>query len=151
MNIKCIGCYELVREEIKLSPRELTRDEGGSFWWKPFKITGGLLVLYDCPRFTYATTIGGLLRPCKGIIEAVRLCPDNPLGHCAVCSTTKIIHYGQDIVSICSKHDLAWGKWLDEHPERRAYLAPKGRVRQSNWIEVFREFIEDMRKEAKKC
>ena len=124
--IKCIGCNDLLREEL---------DVGGKH-----------LVVYNCPRFfPYSTVISGLIRPGSGIVEAVRDCNEDPLSHCVLCSNTKIIHYGQDIVSICSKHDLAWGKWLDEHPERRAYLAPKGRVRQSNWIEVFREFIEGMR------
>jgi len=128
MNIKCIGCYELRKEVVDF--------------------VHGTVVVYNCSRFPYAATIGGLLRPGKGIIEAVRLCPGNPLGHCAVCSNTKIMHYGQDIVSICKEHDHAWEKWLDEHPERHAYLEPLGRSRKSNWIEVFREFIEDMRKEA---
>jgi len=124
--IKCIGCSELLREEIDFDDKHL--------------------VVYNCPRyFPYSAVISGLIRPGSGIVEAVRDCNEDPLSHCVLCSNTKIIHYGQDIVSICSKHDLAWGKWLDEHPERRAYLAPKGRVRQSNWIEVFREFIEGMR------
>jgi len=124
--IKCIGCLDLHREELEL--------EG-----KP-------LVVYNCPRyFPYSTVISGLLWPGKGIVEAVRECPDDPLSHCAVCSNTKITHYGQDIVSICKEHDAAWGKWLYEHPERSAYLAPYGRTRKGNWVEVFREFIEDMR------
>ena len=111
--IKCIGCNDLLREELDIS--------------------GKHLVVYNCPRFfPYAAALSGLLRPGSGIVEAVRDCNEDPLSHCVLCSNTKIIHYGQAIVSICSKHDLAWGKWLDEHPERRAYLAPKGRVRQSN-------------------
>ena len=129
MNIKCIGCYELKRLEMNLSE-------------------GGKLIAYNCPRFPYACALSGLLRPGVGILEAARLCPGNPLGHCAVCSETKITHYGQDIISICMEHGVAWGKWLDEHPERRAYLAPRGRSVKANWIEVFREFVEDMRKEA---
>jgi len=128
--IKCVGCYDLLREELDIG--------------------GKLLVVYNCPRFfPYACALSGLIRPGSGIVEAVRDCNEDPLSHCVLCSNTKITHYGQDIVSICSKHDLAWGKWLEEHPERRAYLAPKGRSRQSNWIEVFREFIEDMRQEQK--
>jgi len=132
MMIKCIGCNDLLREEL---------DVGGK-----------KLVVYNCPRFfPYACALSGLLRPSTGILKAGEMCPDDPLSHCVVCSNTKITHYGQAIVSICSKHDIAWGKWLEEHPERRAYFVPKGRVKKANWIEVFREFIEDMRKEAKKC
>jgi len=129
MNIKCIGCYDLLREELELEGRPL--------------------VVYNCPRFfPYACALSGLLRPGSGIIEAVRDCNEDPLSHCVLCSNTKITHYGQDIVSICKEHDAAWGKWLDEHPERRAHLAPRGRSVKANWVEVFREFIEDMRRQA---
>ena len=128
MNIKCIGCYDLLKEELEV---------GG----KP-------LVVYNCRRFfPYACALSGLLRPSSGIMEAVKDCTNDPLSHCAVCSNTKITHYGQDLVSICHEHDAAWGKWLDEHLERRAYLAPKGRLRKANWIEVFREFAEDIRRQ----
>ncbi|KKN06948.1 hypothetical protein LCGC14_1072030 [marine sediment metagenome] len=124
--IKCVGCYDLLREEL---------DVGGK-----------KLVVYNCPRFfPYACAISGLLRPSTGILKAAEICPEDPLSHCAVCSDTKISHYGQDIVSICSEHDDAWGKFLDEHPERRAYLAPRGRSVKANWVEVFREFVEDSR------
>jgi len=128
MNIKCIGCYELRREVMEM------RDK--------------TLVVYNCPRFPYATVINGLLQPGKGIVEAVKDCPEDPLSHCAVCSNTEIIHCGEDIVSICPEHYKAWGKWLDEHPERRAHLAPRGRSVKANWVEVFREFVEDMRRQA---
>ncbi|GAI50516.1 unnamed protein product [marine sediment metagenome] len=91
VRLKCIGCYELRREKMELEGKQM--------------------VVYNCPRFfPYATTIGGLLRPGTGIIEAANDCPDDPLSHCAVCSDTKITHYGQDIVSICKKHDAAWAK-----------------------------------------
>ncbi|GAI92659.1 unnamed protein product, partial [marine sediment metagenome] len=93
--------------------------------------------------------LGGLLRPGIGILEAARLCPEDPLSHCVICSETKITHYGQDIrVSICKEHNRAWSKWLDEHLERKVHLSPRGRSVKANWIEVFREFVEDMRKEA---
>ena len=128
MNIKCIGCYELHREELTLE--------------------GEPLVVYSCDRFPYACALSGLLRPGTGILEAVKMCPEDPLSHCIVCSNTKIIHGGEDIVSICSEHYKAWGKWLDENPERRAHLAPRGRSVKANWVEAFREFVEDMRKEA---
>ena len=127
MNIKCISCYELIREELTLEGRPL--------------------VVYNCTRFPYPCAISGLLRPRRGILKAVMDCPEKPLSHCAFCSSTKIYHYGQDIVSICKKHDAAWGKWLYKHPERRAHLAPRGRARKANWVEVFREFVEDMRRQ----
>jgi len=123
--IKCVGCYDLSREELDF--------------------TEGKLVVYNCPRFPYMCAMSGLLRPSRGILKAVNDCPDDPLSHCAVCSITKITHYGQDIVSICEEHGAAWGKWLDEHPERRAHLAPRGRSVKANWVEVFREFVEDCR------
>ena len=111
-------------------------------------MTHGVEVVYECPRLPYMTTIGGLLRPADGTTKVAEDCPTDPLSHCAVCSRTKIYHYGQDIVSICQEHDIAWGKWLDEHPERRDHLAPRGRSVKANWIEVFREFIEDIRRQA---
>ena len=124
--IKCVGCYDLSREEL---------DVGGK-----------KLVVYNCPRFfPYACAMSGLLRPSTGILKAAERCPDDPLSHCAVCSDTNITHYGQDIVSICEEHDAAWGEWLGGHPERRAHLAPQGRSVKANWVEVFREFIEDNR------
>ena len=125
--IKCVGCYNLVREELDIG--------------------GGKLVVYNCHRFPYMCALSALFRPGQGILKAVNDCPDDPLSHCAVCSSTKITHYGQDIVSICKEHDAAWGKWLDEHPERRAHLAPRGGPVKANWVEVFREFIENMRRQ----
>ncbi len=125
MNIKCISCYELHREELTLEGRPL--------------------VVYKCSRFPYACALSGLLRPGLGIQRAVDDCPEDPLGHCAVCSSTKITHYGQNIVSTCKEHYDAWSDWLDEHPERTAHLAPRGRSVKANWVEVFREFVEDMR------
>ena len=119
--IKCIGCFSLLRVEMTL----------------------GGLVAYNCHRFPYVCAMPGLLRPGRGILRAVNDCPYDPLSHCVLCSSTKITHYGQDIVSICEEHGAAWGKWLDEHPERRAHLAPRGRTVKANWVEVFREFIED--------
>lgn len=124
-NIKCIGCYDLLREEMTVEGRPL--------------------IVYKCSRFPYACVLSGLLRPGSAIVKMVEDCPEDPLSHCAVCSNTKITHYGQDIVSICKEHDAAWGKWLDEHPDRRAHLAPRGRSVKANWVEVFREFVEDKR------
>ena len=124
--IKCVGCYDLLREVLVFD--------------------GKSLVVYKCPHFfPYACALSGLLRPGSGILKAVEDCPENPLSHCAVCSDTKILLYGQDVISICSKHDAAWSQWLEEHPERMAHLAPRGRSIKANWIEVFREFIEGER------
>ena len=123
--IKCVGCYDLLREELDLG--------------------GKHLVVYNCSRFPYLCALSGLLRPGRRILKAVNDCPDDTLSHCAVCSSTKTTHYGQDIVSICEEHGVAWGKWLDEHPERRAHLEPRGRSVKANWVEVFREFLEDTR------
>jgi len=66
--------------------------------------------------------------------------------------TKKLKHYGYEpLVYICGEHDKAWSAWLDEPDEygnvRTEYLAPQGRVRRGNWIELFREFIEDMRRQ----
>jgi len=129
MNTKCIGCYDLLREEVEL---------GGRY-----------LIVYNCPHFPYACALSGLLRPGSGIIEAMNDCPERIEDHCILCPKTDLISLGEPpIVFICTEHYHAWSKWLDEHPERQAYLSPKGRARKANWIEVFREFIEDMRKEA---
>lgn len=125
-NIKCIGCMDLLREELKLE--------------------GRTLVVYNCPRyFPYACALSGLLQPGSGIVEAVKDCNENPEGHCILCSKIEVTHYGTLPLATCKEHFDAWSKWLDKHPEREAYLKPKGRVRKANWIEVFREFIEDIR------
>ncbi len=125
MNIKCIGCIELLREELKVEGRPL--------------------VVYSCSRFPYACALSGLLQPGRGVQRAVENCQEDPLGHCVLCLKPGSIHYGGDIVSTCKEHYDAWSKWLDEHPERRAHLGPRGRSVKANWVEVFREFIEDMR------
>jgi len=126
VNIKCISCLELLQEELTVEGRPL--------------------VVYNCPRyFPYAAALSGILRPGSGIVEAIKDCPDDPLSHCVICSNTEISHYGQDIVSACKEHYDAWSAWLDEHPERRAHLAPRGRSIKANWVEVFREFVEDIR------
>lgn len=125
--IKCVGCAELLREELDLN--------------------GKHLVVYNCPSyFPYACALSGLLRPGSGITEAVKDCPEHLGEHCILCAKTELISYGEpNIVFICRDHDQDWGNWLASHTERRAYLAPKGRLKTSNWIEVFREFIEDIR------
>lgn len=124
--IKCIGCIDLLREEL---------DIGGKH-----------LVVYNCPRFfPYACALSGLIRPGSGITEAVKDCPEQLGAHCILCTNTDLVFYGLQDVFICKEHDRAWGKWLSEHPLRREHIAPRGRARQANWIEVFREFIEDMR------
>ena len=125
--IKCIGCYQLRRSEVQLKP--------------------GPGVVFDCPdHFPYLTFISGLLRPGKGILQAAEACPEQPGQHCILCEKTEVTHYGVLALATCTEHYRAWSKWLDNHPERRNYLKPKGRMRSANWIEVFREFIEDMRR-----
>ncbi len=126
--IKCIGCYDLLREEVELK--------------------GKPLIVYNCPRFfPYAAVIGGLLRPGKGILQAEQECPKQPGQHCLFCERTDVIHYGALTLATCQDHYNAWSAWLDKHPERRNYFHPKGRVITANWIEVFREFIEGMRRQ----
>jgi hypothetical protein len=129
-SIKCIGCYELLREKITLGGKDLT--------------------VYNCHRFfPYACALSGLLRPGSGIVEAAKDCPQRIEEHCILCQKPPTSSYGDPpIVYTCKEHDAAWGKWLEEHPERRAYLAPMGRARKANWVVVFREFIEDMRVKA---
>jgi hypothetical protein len=134
--VKCVGCHYLQREILK--------------WATP----GPRLptVVYDCflGRLPYSTTLGGLFRPYYRILQASEKCQEQPTSRCVVClKTSELKTYGQDnFVSICKEHDKAWGKWLSEHPDRSAYLAPRGRVIKANWVDVFREFIEDMRKET---
>lgn len=142
VNIKCIGCYDLLREEMTVSDMAFKR----------YRKQGNTLVVYNCPRFfPYAAAISGLLRPGSGIVEAVKDCPQRIDEHCILCPKPPVTTYGEPpIVHTCKEHYAAWGNWLEEHPERRAYLAPKGRMRHANWVEVFREFIEDMRVKAEK-
>lgn len=130
MNIKCIGCYDLRREELVLGGRPL--------------------VVYNCPTyFPYACALSGLLRPGLGVQRAVEDCPERIDGHCILCSKTELMSFGDPpLVFICKEHYRAWFKWLDEQRNRRAFLSPKGRSVKANWIEVFREFVEDMRKEV---
>lgn len=126
MFIKCIGCYNLLRQEILVNEKPL--------------------VIYNCPgRFPYACALSGLLRPGKGTQKAAEDCPEDPHSHCVLCPSTEVTHYGHDIATVCKDHSRAWSEWLDQHPERRAYFSPRGRGITRNWVEVFREFIEDMR------
>lgn len=131
MTIKCIGCLDLIQEELEMP---------------------GKVVVYTCRRFPFSAAISGLTRPGKGILEAVRTCPKRPREGCVICRTAEkqLVYLGGSdsedcIAAICIDHYRAWSDWLEKHPERRDYLAPKGRSRKTNWIEVFREFIEDMR------
>ncbi len=124
--IKCIGCNDLLREEL---------DIGGKH-----------LVVYNCPRFfPYACALSGILRPGSGITEAVKDCPEQLGAHCILCTKTDLVQYGLEVIFICKEHDKAWGKWLNDHPGKRDYMRPGQRVVKAHWIEVFREFIEDMR------
>ena len=125
--IKCVGCHDLIREELTLK--------------------GKPLVVYNCSLFPYACALSGLLHPGKGILDAVAKCPERIDSHCILClQSPDHFPYGERMVFICKKHDLAWRKWLSEHPDRRKHLAPHGRRNAPNWIEVFREFVEEIRK-----
>ncbi len=136
MKVKCIGCPELVREVSEV---------GGLKVYKTDEY--GRLVTYICDRFPYATVIGGLLRPGKGILEAVRLCPIDITDRCVVCSKEGKLTYGHPYSPFaysCKEHYDAWDKWLKDHPERREHLhGPTGRVILANWVEVFREFVQE--------
>ncbi len=127
--VKCISCSELRREELR-------------FKGKP-------MVVYNCARyFPYACALSGLFRPASRIVEAVKDCPELVDLNCVVagCLNLDLTTYGKDkMVFICKDHDRAWGKWLDEHPKKRDYIAPLGSTRRSNWVEVFREFVESQR------
>ncbi len=125
--IKCIGCYGLRRNELTVGGRPL--------------------VVYNCPGFfPYECALSGLLLPGSGIVEAVKDCPEQLGEHCILCAKPWVTSYGfPPNVFACKEHDQAWGKWLKDHPDRHAYISPIGRLRKANWVEVFREFIEDMR------
>lgn len=143
MNIKCIGCYDLLREELIISDVAFK----GYRRNKP----ENTLVVYICPRFfPYACALSGLLHPGSGIIEAVKDCNENPEGHCILCSKIGFMAYGDLPLVTCKEHYKAWSKWLDAHPERLEHIRPRSRVIRANWVEVFREFIEDMRQKANK-
>jgi len=138
---KCIGCYQLRREVIDISAMSL----------KGYRTDTGKLVVYDCldGRFPYRAVISGLLKPSVKVNIAAHNCPKTIEGHCIICEETeRLKHYGYEpLVYICSKHDKAWGTWLDEHPGKRDHIAPRGRSIRANWIEIFREFVEDIRRQ----
>ena len=116
--LKCIGCKQLIMVSMERADRTK--------------------VYYDCLDhfLPYMTSIGGLLLPAWGTQKAAAACPEDITTHCILCESTATGRYGDELVWVCPVHDKAWGKWLDAHPERRGYLAPKGRARRSNWIEV---------------
>lgn len=125
--LKCIGCRELLREELK-------------FHFRP-------AVVYNCPQyFPYPCALSGLLKPGKGIVAAVEDCSEQMGFHCILCSRIEVHPYGTGVVYVCEEHDKAWGKWLDDHPEKRKYICPGHRVVRAHWVETFREFVEDQRR-----
>lgn len=137
--IKCVGCYDLLREEYRL------KLDG-----KDIKRRAEVLVAYICPRFfDHPFALSSLLRPVKGVLEAVEMCPDRVGEHCILCEKKGVQVYGVECVFTCDKHHRAWGKWLNEHPGKRESIRPGRRLRKDRWIEGFREFIEDMRKAKK--
>ena len=146
---KCVGCYLLRREVLDIGEHERSFLKGRR------KTGEGNLIVYDCMdgRYQYKAAISGLLKPCVGINNAAHDCPRVIEGHCIFCSETQNLrHYGPEpLVYICGKHDKDWGTWLAEPDSygniRREYLTPRGRVRRENWIELFREFVEEMRQQ----
>jgi hypothetical protein len=125
--IKCIGCPYLRRKTTR----------------KGMKMN---LVVYDCPEFPYMCALSGLLRPSSQIAYAAVYCGIDTSG-CAVCGSPAYHSYGHEpvITRACQEHDAAWGAWLNKKDPDRQRLAPKGRNRQSAWVEMFREFVEDSR------
>jgi hypothetical protein len=128
--LKCIGCRELRREIVR--------------------VKGNLLVTYNCPSFfPYSTAISGLIRPASGITRAAEKCPIDPTKECIICGAFgKLRAYGEETIRTCVRHYEAWSKWLDDHPEKREAIMPKGHLKYSVWIEAFREFVEEMRQPA---
>jgi len=128
--IKCIGCYDLLREVYLLRGKD----------------EGKVLVAYNCPRFfDYSFALSSLLRPVKGVLEAIEMCPDRVGEHCILCEKTDVVAYGVECVVTCDEHYRAWSKWLDEHPDKEKSTRPGHRLKKDRWIEAFREFIEYMR------
>jgi hypothetical protein len=142
-SIKCTGCIELRRGVFDTKAIDLKR----------YRTESGKYILYICSKgyFPYQTTIGGLLRPGRALKEALAACPERPRGSCVIChKTEKLTHLGgieeeTCTAAVCSEHYKAWSTWLDEHPEKRQHIAPKGRPRHAEWVDVFREFIDDKR------
>jgi hypothetical protein len=127
--LKCIGCMDLLREEVPVG--------------------GKTLVVYNCPSFfPYACALSGLFRPTSNITKAIEECPKQTDTHCILCENTDLMRFGRGIVYVCEKHVWEWSKWLDDHLGKREHIAPKGRLKQANWVEVFREFIESKRERS---
>lgn len=128
--LKCIGCGLLKREIVTYH--------------------GNQLVAYNCIGLhPYAVAISGLLRPSAAITRAAEKCHVDPTKHCIICGTGRgLTTYGIEVLRTCVKHYKAWSKWLDEHPDKEAAMRPLGRIRDAAWIDVFREFVEDMRQPA---
>lgn len=128
--LKCIGCNQLRQEKHEL--------------WGSTKVE----IVYTCPLFPYATTIGGLMVPSSGITRAADKCPVDISKGCIICGASdELSTFGDDkIVYICKKvHGHAWRRWLDKHLEKREAFKPRSRIIISVWIEIFREFVEESR------
>jgi hypothetical protein len=130
--IKCVGCYGLVRKVVHLRDNDL--------------------VVYRCPGFfPFDCALSGLLRPVKDIIQAAKNCPKRSGEQCILCEEKGTQIFGVECVFMCNKDDRAWSKWLTEHPGKREYICPGKRIKTDRWIEVFREFIEDIRVSRQKA
>jgi hypothetical protein len=126
MNLKCISCRELERQKM------------------------GDVVVYFCKKFPYPCPLEGLLKPGEAVSKAAMACQEDPLASCVICHSEEIIKYGGDIVAICPKHDGAWAEWLKSHPSRYEHMSRNGKAVKEAWVEVFREFVEDMKNAIKR-
>jgi len=109
------------------------------------------LVVYDCDQgvFPYTAALSGLLRPGKGIAFVAKDCDLIDRDRCVVCREPAETGFSHDpVIKICKKHSLAWIAWLDAHPEKRAYFAPRDRAIGPRWLEVFLEFVASARSKA---
>lgn len=124
--LKCVACGDLRRVVMK-------------------RASGEEEVYYECDRFPYMTSVGGLFRPAKGTSEAAAECP-KPDAHCLLCDSMNLEIMGLNI-KLCLSHGQAWSAWLDKYPEKREFATRRGYGPQpEHWLEVFREWVEEARK-----
>lgn len=133
--VKCVGCGRLVREA---QPPDAINPKFP-------------LVIYNCAdgRFPYWCALSGLLKPSRGIEKAAAGCPVDISQGCIVCGTGEnLTSYGESkFAYACYEHHWAWSKWLDDHPGKRAYFKSGSRIIHSHWIEGFREWVAEAKKD----
>lgn len=124
--LKCIACGDLHRVVVN-------------------RASGQQEVYYECDRFPYMTTVGGLFRPAKGTSQAAAECP-KPDALCLLCDGMDLAAMGMNI-KICRTHMQAWDAWLDKYPEKEEFATRRGYGPQhEHWVQVFREWVEEARK-----